>query len=130
MSESKKQRIEDIEKEQNVCDVQQQSDELAFKQAEQIAYLEEKLKISRGNCKYQRAQAITYKAMVEEMMDAGDYSGPEGDQYAVPSVRQMQGINVSLRHYSEIMRSKDSKVDDTEHLSNKDECVDSHSETG
>ena len=113
MSESEKQRIEcgsaadqRIEKKQRIEDSQQRSDDLLLKQAERIRYLEGKLKMTEGTCNYLKERVETYKQMVEDLMDAGDYSGPEGDQYAVPSVNQMQGINVSLRHYEKIMRDE------------------------
>ena len=132
MSESEKQRIEcgsaadqRVEKkqriEQDMFDTQRKSDELLLKQAERISRLEEKLKVSEGNCKYLKGRVAMYKQMVEDLMDAGDYSGPEGDQYSVPSVNQMQGINVSLRHYGEIVRSRErtdvETNDDDEHYS-------------
>ena len=51
------------------------------------------------------------KDMVGMLMDVGDYSGPDGDQYAVPSVEQMWDINDDLREYRKIqddMHQKDS----------------------
>ena len=121
MSESEKQHIEcgsavdqRIEKkqriEQDMFDTQQKSDELLLKQAERISRLEEKLKVSKGNCKYLEGRVAMYKQMVEDLMDAGDYSGPEGDQYAVPSVNQMRDINEDLRELKKMKQDMNSRI--------------------
>lgn len=97
MAPSKKQRKID----QKAFDMQQEADELASKQAERIKHLETKCKIAISQCGWFKRRVQSYKKVIQELMAAGDdiYTGPYGDMYAVPSIGQMQKINMDLRRY-------------------------------
>ena len=131
MAPSKKQR----KIEQKAIDMQQEADELASKQAERIKHLETKYKIAISQCGWFKRRVQSYKKVIQELMAAGDdiYTGPYGDMYAVPSIGQMQKINMDLRRYDAIREQQpndeisvsvsDNPDDDDKQCSDSDDDV-------
>ena len=108
--------------EQEAFDMQQKADELASKQAARIERLESKYKVAIAQCGWLSRRVTSYKKVVQELMAAneGEYTGPYGDnKYAVPSISQMQKINVDLRSYDAILQVQ--QLDDEVSVSVEDD---------